>query len=121
MTRRFFVSMSASALLCWPAAALWAHHSAAQYDFGKSVKIEGVVKEFKAENPHTAVVLTVKDAKGTHDIQFEAQSRNNIYRRGWRPDSVHVGDKMTVEIAPTRSGKAGGYVKTFILADGTEF
>jgi hypothetical protein len=98
-----------------------AHHSAAQYDFGKTVKIEGVVKELRVANPHTALFLEVKDAKGSHVIEYEAHSRNNVYRRGWRPDMVHQGDTISIEIAPLREGGDGGYVKNFILKDGTQF
>jgi Family of unknown function (DUF6152) len=98
-----------------------AHHSAAQFDFGQTVRVEGTVKEIKVENPHTALVLAVEDDKGMRDIEFEGHSRNNVYRRGWRPDKVHVGDRVAIDIAPTRSGEDGGYIKTFILDDGTEF
>lgn len=101
--------------------AVRAHHSAAQFDFGQTVKVEGVVKEISVANPHIDLVLEVDDGKGKREIRFEGHSRNNVYRRGWRPDMVHVGDSITIEIAPTRSGEDGGYVKNFILADGTEF
>lgn len=101
--------------------AVSAHHSAAQFDFGQTVRVEGRVKELKVENPHTSLVLEVKDEKGEREIEYEAHSRNNIFRRGWRPDMVKVGDQISIDIAPPRSGGDGGYVKTFILADGSEF
>jgi hypothetical protein len=108
-------------LSCFCAAA-WAHHSAAQYDFGQTVRVVGVVKEIRIENPHTALVLEVKGDKGsTKVVEFEGHSRNNVYRRGWRPDMVHAGDTISIDIAPLRAGGDGGYVKTFILKDGTEF
>jgi hypothetical protein len=34
---------------------------------------------------------------------------------------VHDGDKISIDIAPMRTGDDGGYVKTFIMKDGTEF
>jgi hypothetical protein len=34
---------------------------------------------------------------------------------------VHDGDKIAIDIAPMRTGEDGGYVKTFITKDGTEF
>ena len=98
----------------------WAHHSAAQFDFGQTVKIQGVVKELRIANPHTALFLEVKDAKGARVVEFEGHSRNNVYRRGWRPEMVHPGDTINIEIAPLREGGDGGYVKNFILKDGTE-
>jgi len=101
--------------------ATWAHHSAAQFDFAQTVRIEGVVKEMRVANPHIALLLEVTDEKGTRVIEYEGHSRNNVYRRGWRPDMVHDGDTITIEIAPMRTGEDGGYVKNWILKDGTEF
>lgn len=102
-------------------AAAWAHHSAAQFDFAQTVRIEGVVKEMRVANPHIALFLEVTDDKGTRVIEYEGHSRNNVYRRGWRPEMVHAGDKIGIDIAPMRTGEDGGYVKTFVLKDGTEF
>jgi hypothetical protein len=99
----------------------WAHHSAAQFDFAQTVRIEGVVKEMRVENPHIALFLEVKDDKASRVVEFEGHSRNNVYRRGWRPDMVHTGDTISIDVAPLRSGEDGGYVKNFILKDGTEF
>jgi hypothetical protein len=44
-----------------------------------------------------------------------------LYRRGWRNDMISVGDSITIEIAPMRTGEGGGYVKNFELKDGTRF
>jgi hypothetical protein len=114
----FLCSLCVAALS--PAA--FAHHSAAQYDFTKTVTFEGEVKLFEVQNPHTKLVLEVKDKNGTvKDIEFEGHSRNNIYRRGWRPDMVKEGDEITVGVAPRRDGQDGGYVTSYTLKDGTEF
>ena len=115
--------------VCWAwvvaalsfASAAIAHHSAAQFDFAQTVRIEGVVKEMRVANPHIALFLEVTDDKGTRVIEYEGHSRNNVYRRGWRPEMVHEGDKLAIDIAPMRTGEDGGYVKTFITKDGTEF
>jgi hypothetical protein len=101
--------------------AVWAHHSAAQFDFAQTVRIEGVVKEMRVANPHIALFLEVADGKGKRVIEYEGHSRNNVYRRGWRPEMVHTGDTISIDIAPMRTGEDGGYVKTFITKDGTEF
>ena len=100
----------------------FAHHSAARFDFtNRDAKVTGIVKEFKVANPHTKIVLEVTDEKGTRDIEFEGHSRNNYYRSGWRPALIHVGDKITLEIAPTRDGSDGGYARSVIAKDGTKF
>jgi hypothetical protein len=98
-----------------------AHHSAAQFDFSQTVLIQGKVKLIEVRNPHTKLVLEVSDDAGVRDIEYEGHSRNNIYRSGWRPELVEVGDEITIGIAPLRDGSDGGYIKSFKLADGTEF
>jgi hypothetical protein len=106
------------ALLSVPVAA---HHSAIQFDFGKSVPIKGVVIKFDAINPHMRLVLRVTDAKGTRDIELEGHSTNNMYRAGYRDKMIQVGDTITVNVAPLRDGSEGGYVTSAITAKGTRF
>ena len=118
---RSFAGWALGLGLCSFCAPAWSHHSAAQYDFAQTVRVVGVVKEIRIENPHTALVLEVKSDKGAKVVEFEGHSRNNVYRRGWRPDMVHAGDTISIDIAPLRAGGDGGYVKAFILKDGTEF
>jgi rRNA maturation protein Rpf1 len=56
--------------------------------------------------------------RGTRDIEFEGRSRNSLYRQGFRPDMIKVGDKITIRIWPMRDGSDGGYITAFITADG---
>ncbi len=102
-------------------AAVSAHHSAIQFDFGKNVQVTGVVKKFQAINPHMRLVLTVTDAKGTRDIEFEGHSTNNMYRGCYRDKMINVGDKITVIIAPLKDGGDGGYVTGAVTAKGEKF
>jgi hypothetical protein len=99
----------------------WGHHSAAQFDFGQTVRVEGIVKEMRVANPHIALFLEIRREDGPRVVEFEGHSKNNVYRRGWRPDLVRPGDAISIDIAPLKAGEDGGYVKTFILKDGTEF
>ena len=99
---------------------LRAHHSAAEFDFGKWVTVEGTVKRFEVVNPHAEIVLTITDDKGTRDITFEGHSRNNFYRAGWRPDSVKFGDRIKLSYAARKDGRDGGYVNSFVTAQGQE-
>lgn len=98
-----------------------AHHSAIQFDFGKNVQVTGVVKKFQAINPHMRLVLTVTDAKGTRDIEFEGHSTNNMYRGCYRDKMINIGDKITVIIAPLKDGSDGGYVTGAVTAKGEKF
>jgi hypothetical protein len=108
-------------LLVLLATAVTAHHSAQQFDFGRSVAISGVVKRFQSINPHMRLVIAVTDAKGTRDIVFEGHSTNNMYRAGYRDGMIKVGDKITVYVAPLRDGSDGGYVTAASTADGRRF
>ena len=108
-------------LLVLLATAVAAHHSAQQFDFGRSVAISGVVKRFQSINPHMRLVLSVTDAKGTREIAFEGHSTNNMYRAGYRDGMIKVGDKVTVYVAPLRDGSDGGYVTAASTADGRRF
>ena len=99
-----------------------AHHSAARFDLTiRDRMVTGIVKEFSPANPHTKIVLEVTDEKGTRDIEYEGHSLNNYYRGGWREGMVKVGDKITLNAAPTKDGSDGGYALGVIAADGTRF
>lgn len=118
MKKAILLSLGAAAVLGVGMPAI-AHHSAAQFDFQNPVNVTGVVKEARFSNPHARIVLEVTDAKrGTRDIEFEGHSRNNMYRQGFRPEMMAVGDKITIRIAPMRTGDDGGYVTALITADG---
>ena len=103
------------------AAGASAHHSAQQFDFGRTATMTGVVKKFQAINPHMRLVLAVTDAKGTRDVAFEGHSTNNMYRSGYRDGMIKLGDKITVYVAPLRDGSDGGYVTAATIADGRRF
>ena len=116
---KHFALIAAIAAFCGATAA--AHHSAVQFDFTRSETVTGVVKKFRAINPHMQLVLHVKDAKGERDIEFEGHSTNNMYRAGYRDNMIKVGDTITVYIAPLKDGSDGGYVTAAQTASGTRF
>ena len=103
----------------WSATAA-AHHSAIAFDFRKWATVEGVVKKFEIRNPHADIVLSVTDEKGTRDVTFEGHSRNNFYRAGWRPDVVRLGDTIKITYAMRKDGGEGGFVNSFVTAQGKE-
>jgi hypothetical protein len=97
-----------------------AHHSAAPFDFAKTVTIEGTVKSFEVMNPHTHALVTLADAKGTRDIDFEGHSASNFYRAGYVRGAVQPGDHIQLLIAPRRDGKDGGFIVWFKTQKGLE-
>lgn len=116
---RAFAVAAALGILALPAGA---HHSAIRFDLTiRDRTVTGIVKEFRAANPHTRIVLEVTDEKGTRDIEYEGHSRNNYFRSGWRVGMVEVGDTVTLTAAPTRDGSDGGYALRVTTEDGVTF
>ena len=113
--------VSAVALVVALGVTISAHHSAVQYDFGKSASITGVVTKFQAINPHMRLTLRVTDEKGTREIEVEGHSTNNMYRAGYRDGLIKVGDKITVSVAPYRNGVEGGYMVAAVMSNGQRF
>jgi len=114
---KYSVAALAASLISGPASA---HHSAAQFDFGNTVLVEGKVVEARFANPHLRLILEVTDARGTRNIEFEGHSRNNMRRQGLVPDMFAVGDMVTIRIDPTHNGDDGGYVTALRTPDGEE-
>ena len=112
--RRLIVAAGAPALLLSATLAA-AHHSAAQFDFSKRVTIEGTVEQFNVTNPHAAALISVTDAKGTRDVEYEGHSASHFYRAGYTRDMVHVGDKIAILIAPRKDGADGGFIQAFTV------
>lgn len=99
--------------------AVHAHHSAAQFDFRGTTQVSGQVRFVRFANPHGRLILEVTDdERGTRDIEFETHSRNNMVRQGLLPEMFHVGDRITINIAPMRDGRDGGYVTGLLTKDG---
>ena len=121
MTKQLVSLVSAVALVVALGATASAHHSAVQYDFGKSASITGVVTKFQAINPHMRLWLRVTDEKGTREVEVEGHSTNNMYRAGYRDGMIKVGDKITVNVAPYRNGVEGGYMVAAVMSDGKRF
>ena len=97
-----------------------AHHSFAVFfnTDAKLVKVAGVVRDFQFSNPHGVITLAVPQAKGTMTWRAETNSPSVLRRRGWTPDSLHVGDKVTLEGWPARDGSHYMRLRSATRADG---
>lgn len=117
--RKFVVAASAPALVLSAYMAV-AHHSAAQFDFSQRVTVEGVVKEWRVVNPHTAAIVELTDeAKGTRDAEYEGHSASHFYRAGYTRGMVKPGDKIAILIAPRQDGEDGGFIQAFTVNERT--
>lgn len=100
-----------------------AHHSPANYDLTVTdFAIKGTVKSAEFRNPHSKLVLIVKDAKGKEaewDIEFS--SINLLVRRGWKLSDIKYGDTVRCIGNPDKTGAKHMYMWSIKLADGREF
>lgn len=97
-----------------------AHHSfAAQYDRNKPITLAGTVTKMEWMNPHIYFYIDVKDGSGTvTNWAIEGGAPNQLYRAGWRRDSVKVGDLVTVEGWLARDGSKLANMSTVTMSDG---
>ena len=111
-----FVAFAAAALSA-PASA---HHSFAMFDAEKNVTLTGTVKEFEWTNPHSWLRVMVDDQATGKPMQWavEMGSPAQQAQRGWKPDSVRPGDKVSVTIHPLKDGSRGGQFLSAVLPNG---
>ena len=97
MKRNALIALSLCVALLAAAIPVLAHHAiAAEFDTTKPIKFEGTVKTVDWMNPHIYVNIETKEAGKTVVYSVEGGPPNSLYRQGWRPDSLKIGDKVTV-------------------------
>lgn len=114
---RAVVFLGLPALLAAPL--LLAHHSTAEFDYSSEVVVEGEVKEVQWTNPHSFLQVLVAKPDGKTEqwgVEIGAPAMN--VRMGWRKDSVKVGDKVKMFIAPARDGRTFGTLRYLTFEDG---
>jgi hypothetical protein len=98
-----------------------AHHSYAMFDQSKALTVTGRVHALEWSNPHVWVWVVVTDNAGdAKTFGFETNAPSELTRFfGWSKTSLTVGEIVTVEYAPLRSGRTGGALRTLTRADGS--
>jgi hypothetical protein len=98
-----------------------AHHSfSAEYDVNKPVMLRGQVSRIEWTNPHARMFIDVNDDKG-NVTQWKlelASPKVLVMQCGWKVNSVHVGDEVSVEGFRAKDGTAWANARVFTLADG---
>ncbi len=108
------------ALLCAGMLPAVAHHSfAVFFDADSSIMVSGVVQEFQFRNPHGLIRISVAGKAGEETWKAETNSPSILERRGWKRDSLKVGDSITIEGWPARDGSNYLRVRAVRRADGT--
>ena len=99
-----------------------AHHSfAAHFVVEETVVIEGVVKEWWFQNPHTRIYLDVTNDEGEiMEWMAEGSGPNVLARRGWTKETVKVGTFLTISGNPARNESNSLHYQSLKTADGEE-
>lgn len=113
------VALIIVAALGWSSLTL-SHHSFAMFDKRQEIVIKGVVSKVEWRNPHVYFFVEENNDEGdTMRYTIESGSINLLARKGWKRDSLKVGDLVSVKIHPLVDGKPGGMLLEITLPDGT--
>ena len=97
MTRKISIALATAACIVF-SCQLFAHHStAAEFDNKKPITFTGTVKKIQWMNPHIYTLVETQGADGKPLVyRVEGSAPNALFRQGWRPDTLKVGDTITV-------------------------
>lgn len=100
--------------------AAFAHHSDAALDMSSLVTVKGAVTEFSLQNPHAYFSVATLDDRGrATEWTVQMASRLTLARLGWTPESLTIGEEVTVTVNPARDGKPYGLMVSVEKADGS--
>lgn len=110
------------ALVIALAAPLLAHHSATMFESQKTITVEGVVKEFQFTNPHSWLLVDVKNKNGSVTTWgFEAEGPSTLQRSGIRPSDFRTGTKLKITGRPMKDGSPAAVWVEAVREDGKRF
>ncbi len=105
MTRKLMGVWTLSFGLFAAAAPALAHHAvSAEFDRNKPISFTGTVKKVDWMNPHIYTHIEAKDAGGkTVVYEVEGGAPNALFRNGWRPDTLKIGETVSVSGSRAKS------------------
>ena len=118
MRTRLTVAVASLAGLLITAVPVVAHHSfAAEYDANKPIKLTGTVTKVEWTNPHCWFHIDAKnEASGkTENWALELGNPNQLLRAGWTPNSLKIGEEVTVEGTRAKDGTLLGNARSMVL------
>jgi hypothetical protein len=109
-------------VMCASGSVATAHHSATMFEESKTITVEGVVKEFQYTNPHSWLLVDVKDKDGkVITWGFEAEGPSTLQRAGIRPSEFPAGTRLTITGRPMKDGRPAAIWVNAVRADGKKF
>jgi len=122
MSRRLAHAITMVVVLAAGTAGVAAHHSAAMFDEKKTVTLEGEVKQFQLTNPHSWLLVDVKEKDGKVTTWgFEAEGPSTLARAGIKPSDLRPGTKLKITGNPMKDGSHAAIWVNAVRADGKEF
>jgi hypothetical protein len=97
------------------------HYFAPEYEREAMITLEAVVTGIFFGNPHVRLDLEVGADDGTREIwAANSVSPRSLSRRGWLPDTIGIGDTVTLYGNVGSNASRRLWIQTIKLADGTE-
>ncbi len=84
-----------------------AHHSfSAEFDSNQPVTLTGIVTNVEWTNPHVWFYINVRDEDSGEVVNWGAEMGppHGLQRRGWRRNSLQIGEEVTVDGFLARNG-----------------
>jgi hypothetical protein len=95
-----------------------AHHSfRAQYDPEKPISVKGIVTKIDWMNPHVYFYVDVQnpDTGAAENWGFEMGPPHMLQQRGWKRNSMQIGDELEVEGTRARDGSRTANARRVML------
>jgi hypothetical protein len=111
-------------------AALWlsggstqAHHAIPlKVDRKNPVTLNGIVKQFRLQNPHASLFLTVRDENGKSvDWTLEGGPVRGFVLMGFTEETLPAGQSVLVVAYPSVEGNRVGQLFSITLPDGKKY
>jgi hypothetical protein len=119
MLNRFSRLLALAALTLAFAPPAWTHHSQSEFDSKLVVEVEGKVTRVEWLSPHARLYIdVVNDKDEVVKWNFELPSPVTLMRRGWKRDSLKIGDVVKVKGARARNFPTIAYANVIRDANG---
>ena len=105
-----------------PLHAAYAHHSfTAEFTAEKTATMTGVITQVWFRNPHVRYLFAIRNEDGEEEV-WDARGSPVVWlaRKGWKRDTISVGDTVTFYGYLGRDGRKMLSIMTVTLEDGTE-
>jgi hypothetical protein len=105
--RHYFLGGVIACGLLLSGAPVSAHHSfAAEFDGDKKLSLTGIVTKVEWTNPHVWFYINVKDPNTGEMTNWGAEMGppHGLQRRGWRQNTLKIGDSVTVDGSMAKNG-----------------